>query len=201
MADKRTHQIMATLRGDRSEQRAEEAPKLTGAAAEIHGKLRGMNAGSVPPAKRPEESKARFEQMVRDIQLKNGLSRADAETAARWALRREAQEAERRGHHEAMVRRNRAEPERALTEAVTDATRRRVQRLPNGNPVPGTTVNDLIQDGARNTMVEKLRVQALGGWDALVEAGLVDADEEQQAREDAALVAKLRNIADGVATA
>lgn len=192
MADKRSHQIMAAMRGGRPDP-VDEQPKLTGAAAEIHGRLRGMNAGSVPPPKQNEESKARFEQMVRDFQLEQGLSRADAEVATHWALRQEREDAFRRQGHEAMERRTRDEPRRVAQAAIEAATRPRVKRLPNGDPVPGTTVNDLIAEGARDPMVEKIRVAALSSYDDLVAAGLLGETTDQE-ESDAAQVAELRAI-------
>lgn len=200
MASDRAAQIMAAMRGDRTDE-VVETPKLTGAAAEIARRLEGHNAGSVPPAKRSEESRAQFKKLAQDFALKHGLSRADAEAAAREFQRREAQDNQRRQAHEAMVRRNLAEPRRIAEAAVEAATRPRVKRLPNGDPVPGTTVNDLIQDAARDRGVEKLRVAALASYDDLVELGLVEPDEEQQESKDAALVAKLQAITGAVRSA
>lgn len=179
MTDDRTAQILATMRGDRTDE-VVETPKLTGAAAEIARRLEGHNAGSVPPPERGQESRAQFTKRAQDYAIKHGVSRADAERAVREHIRREMDVNQRRQAHEAMVRQNLAETTRAAQAAIEAATKPRVQRLPSGNPVPGTTVNDLINDGARDTTGERIRVAFLSSYDDLAEAGLIETNEEAE---------------------
>lgn len=179
MSDYTAALLMAQLQGGRKPRPKEaEEPKLTGASAVIAERARRyVGEGSVPPLDRPEGDDKRFKERALELAIEHGVSRADSEAMVREELRQQAADAQSRGFHEAMVARNRREPDETFNEAVKQARKPRVQRLPNGDPVPGTTVNDLIADDVRNPMVEKLRVAALGSYADLVELGLVPADE------------------------
>ncbi|MFM9641522.1 hypothetical protein [Streptomyces turgidiscabies] len=200
MADSTSLKLWDRLMAGTSPSRFEAPePKGDPRAAEIQRQMRGdTDYSSVHEA----NTKGR-EQHERDVRARARKLRqqgvAHPEVTAREQLQREARqsaEAERRRQtYEAMNQNSRAEREKNLQQAKNAAAQPyRVRYGSNGRPAPGTTVNDLIRDGARNPMAEKLRVAYFGSYDDLVELGLADADEEQQEKADAALVAKVQAI-------
>ncbi|MFJ9996089.1 hypothetical protein [Streptomyces werraensis] len=166
--------------------------KLTGALAEVVKDIRAHGAGSVPPSE-PEEFKARVRERAKKLRAE-GVPHP--ENTARQQLltevweRREAEE--RRRTHENMPREDAGAWKRAAEEAVRRASRPRVQRLPNGKPVPGTSYNDLIQDEGRDRATEKLRAMALGGPAALREIQKAEQRERGLSPFEAAILAQLR---------
>ncbi|MEU5343213.1 hypothetical protein AB0H18_20640 [Streptomyces sp. NPDC020766] len=197
MADKVSQQLWDRLMAGTSPKRFED-PEPEGRAAEI---LRAMRGDTDYSETHEANAKGREEHeravRKRAAELRENVDHA--EDVARRQLQREARhsaEAERRRQtYEAMNQNSRAEREKNLQQAKNAAAQPyRVRYGPNGRPAPGTTVNDLIRDGARNPMAEKLRVAYFGSYDDLVELGLAEADEEQQEKADAALVAKLQAI-------
>lgn len=142
---------------------------------EVVAGMRRQVGSANRPAEPPKEYRAQI--AVRTQKLRaQGVPYPEA--AAREQIRREDQaaaEAERRrAVYEQMAEQARTEREQkrqAAVEAVSKPAR--VRYLPNGRPAPGTTINDVIQDTARSPIIEKLRVDYYGGWDDLVEMGMV----------------------------
>ncbi|MEU2830178.1 hypothetical protein ABZ667_16135 [Streptomyces lavendulae] len=177
MADRRSQEILAIMRGNRAELEPDR-PALPSdrVAAEIRSRLRRQTGESVPPVARPEGDDKRFKERALELAIKHGVSRADSEAMVREEMRQEAARAQHRAAHEVMVRINRAEPERLAREAIERATKPRVQYGPDGRPVRGTSYDDLYQEPGRDMAAEKLRVQHLATYDELVKAGLIQAD-------------------------
>ncbi|MFD5650968.1 hypothetical protein [Streptomyces sp. NPDC127039] len=151
---------------------------MTATTLELQAQLRGsVNYAHIHQenAEGEREHERAVQKRARELRSQ-GVSYPEA--TARQALQQEAQTrtetVERRAVYEQMVDDGRTEKARKLKAAKEAASRpARVSYGPNGRPAPGTTVNDLIQDGSRNSMAEKLRVAYYGSWDDLAEMGMV----------------------------
>lgn len=169
-------EIMARMRG--TAERETPEPKADATTLALLSQVRGNTDYShvhETNAQGEKEYRAALQKRVRELRARDVPY---AEATARAQLQREAQtrseEEQRRALYQQMIDDGRTERERKLKEAKEAASRpARARFLPNGRPAPGTTVNDLIQDGSRNSMAEKLRVAYYGSWDDLAEIGLV----------------------------
>ncbi|MFG2022678.1 hypothetical protein [Streptomyces sp. NPDC048825] len=199
MTDKVSQQLWDRLMAGTDPSRFESTPKLDPTTEALLRQARGDTDYS-HVHETNAKGQAEFERAVRKRAAELRQKRvAHPEDVARAQLQREAREsaeaARRRQTYEAMNQNSRVERETNLQRAREAAAQPyRVRYGPNGRPAPGTTVNDLIHDGARNSMAEKLRVAYYGSYDDLVELGLADAIEDQQEQQDAALAAKLRAV-------
>ncbi|MEU9705095.1 hypothetical protein [Streptomyces sp. NPDC047981] len=183
MADRRTHEIMAAFRGGDilNNEIQDEEPQGDAASIEIRRRAglpsladeRRAVQTRVRNEREAEAAKARFEARVAERARAARIDRAQARAQIGREDADQRREEEQRASHEQMVESGRAERRQELQELTAPS---RVKYGPDGKPAPGTTVNDLIADGARgDSTVRKLRLAwAPPSYDDLVALGLVE---------------------------
>ncbi|MFF4869875.1 hypothetical protein [Streptomyces sp. NPDC000961] len=193
MPSRRSYEIMAALRGGSIlDENIDDLVAAERAAAERKADKATLElwrqGGGQTTASRRRESQRRTRDDLTEQDAEAAFERRVSLTAqgerismeaARALVRRQDAEAKQQAdhlavHEEMNAINGPAAMERKLQEAKEAAAAPlRGRYLPDGRPAPGTTVNDLIADGARNPMAEKLRVAYYGSWDDLAEIGLV----------------------------
>ncbi|MET9350164.1 hypothetical protein [Streptomyces termitum] len=190
MVDNVTHRIMTAMRG--GDILAQEAPEIQEPKVDAGTRRVIQEAGYQTNADRFHEAQfqerqrrekaaaeAAFERRVSDTAQGEQISR-EAARAKITRLDAEAAQADtHRRANEAMAAQTRAAREQRLRNLTAPV---RVQYQANGDPAPGTTVNDLIAEAARgDSMVRKTRLAlAVPTYDELAALGFFPADDSDE---------------------